>query len=188
MRVIAGTAKRLPLKTVKGMDTRPTTDRIKETLFNMIQNELYDIRFLDLFAGSGAIGIEALSRGARSAVFVENNFLAVQCIKENLSFTRLDGKGSLMNTDVMTALGKLEGEGPFQIVFMDPPYGQEWEKKILGYLRSSKVINGDTLLIVEADKGTGFAYLEEYGYNLLKRKEYKINAHIFIQRVKESRL
>ena len=71
MRVIAGSARRLQLKTVEGMETRPTTDRIKETLFNMIQDELYGIRFLDLFSGSGAIGIEALSRGAKEAVFVE---------------------------------------------------------------------------------------------------------------------
>lgn len=73
MRVIAGKAKRLQLKTPKGMDTRPTTDRIKETLFNMIQDELYGIHFLDLFSGSGAIGIEALSRGAKDACFVEHS-------------------------------------------------------------------------------------------------------------------
>ena len=85
MRVIAGKARRLPLKTVPGMDTRPTTDRIKETLFNMLQPELLDSRFLDLFSGSGAIGIEALSRGAAFAVFVEKNPKAVECIKENTS-------------------------------------------------------------------------------------------------------
>lgn len=90
MRVIAGKAKRLQLKTPKGLDTRPTTDRIKETLFNMIQDELYDIRFLDLFAGSGGIGIEALSRGAKEAVFVEQNREACSIIKENLTFTHFD--------------------------------------------------------------------------------------------------
>ena len=89
MRVIAGKAKRLQLKTPKGMDTRPTTDRIKETLFNMIQDELYDIHFLDLFSGSGAIGIEALSRGAKDACFVEQNKAAVDVIKQNLEFTHL---------------------------------------------------------------------------------------------------
>ena len=88
MRVIAGSAKRLQLKTIEGMDTRPTTDRIKETLFNMITPSLYDCRFLDLFAGSGGIGIEALSRGAKEAVFVEKNPKAVSCIKENLKYTR----------------------------------------------------------------------------------------------------
>lgn len=73
MRVIAGKARRLPLKTIEGLDTRPTTDRIKETLFKILQNDLYDIRFLDIFSGSGGIGIEALSRGASEAYFIENN-------------------------------------------------------------------------------------------------------------------
>ena len=89
MRVIAGTARRLILDTPKGLATRPTTDRIKETLFNIINNELPGANFLDLFAGSGAIGIEALSRGCKSAVFVENNREALACIGENLMRTKL---------------------------------------------------------------------------------------------------
>ena len=89
MRVIAGSARRLTLKTIEGMDTRPTTDRIKETLFNMIQNDIYGCTFLDLFSGSGAIGIEALSRGAKEAVFVEKNPKAADCIRDNLKAARL---------------------------------------------------------------------------------------------------
>ena len=84
MRVIAGSAKRIQLKTVEGLDTRPTTDRIKETLFNMISEYLADSTFLDLFSGSGAIGIEALSRGALKACFVEQSKSAMNCIRENL--------------------------------------------------------------------------------------------------------
>ena len=87
MRVIAGKARRLNLKTIPGIDTRPTTDRIKETLFNILQPELLECRFLDLFSGSGGIGIEALSRGASYAVFVEKNPKAAACIRENLAFT-----------------------------------------------------------------------------------------------------
>ena len=89
MRVIAGSAKRLQLKTVEGMETRPTTDRIKETLFNMISAYIADSNFLDLFSGSGAIGIEALSRGATCAVFVEQSKKAMECIEENLKYTKL---------------------------------------------------------------------------------------------------
>ena len=81
MRIIAGSARSLPLKTISGTDTRPTTDRIKETLFNMLSPYLLDCRFLDLFAGSGQIGLEAVSRGARNAVFVENNKKAALCIE-----------------------------------------------------------------------------------------------------------
>lgn len=91
MRVIAGSARRLTLKTIEGMDTRPTTDRIKETLFNMIQNDIYGCTFLDLFSGSGAIGIEALSRGAKEAVFVEKNPKAADCIRDNLKAARPGG-------------------------------------------------------------------------------------------------
>ena len=97
MRVIAGTARRLNLKTVPGMETRPTTDRIKETLFNILQPEMPDCRFLDLFSGSGGIGIEALSRGAAYAVFVEKNPKACSCIRDNLSFTKLAEHGKLLN-------------------------------------------------------------------------------------------
>ena len=88
MRVIAGSARRMPLVTPKGNATRPTTDRIKETLFNIIQNDIQGCEFLDLFAGSGGIGIEALSRGAKEAYFVEKNTDAVKIITENLKFTK----------------------------------------------------------------------------------------------------
>lgn len=89
MRIIAGTARSLPLKTIEGKDTRPTTDRIKETLFNIIQMDVPRASFLDLFAGSGAIGLEALSRGANEAVFVENNKKAADCIEENIRLQSL---------------------------------------------------------------------------------------------------
>ena len=92
MRVIAGSARRLQLKTVEGMETRPTTDRIKETLFNMIGADLIQTQFLDCFAGSGGIGIEALSRGASKAVFIEKNPKAVECIRQNLKTTHLEEK------------------------------------------------------------------------------------------------
>ena len=90
MRVIAGTARSLPLKTPEGLDIRPTTDRIKETLFNMLQWDIPGGVFVDLFSGSGGIGIEALSRGARKAYFVDNAQKAVSCIQENLRFTKLE--------------------------------------------------------------------------------------------------
>ena len=113
MRVIAGSAKRMPLKTVEGMDTRPTTDRIKETLFNMISEYLADSNFLDLFSGSGAIGIEALSRGASHASFVEQSKKAMDCIRDNLKFTRLDDRAEVYETDVINALSRMEEKRVF---------------------------------------------------------------------------
>jgi 16S rRNA (guanine(966)-N(2))-methyltransferase RsmD len=183
MRVIAGKAKRLLLKTIEGQDTRPTTDRIKETLFNMINVDMPDCCFLDLFSGSGAIGIEALSRGARKAVMVEQNPKAAECIRENLKATRLKEDAIVMNCEVMTGLSRLEGKGDvFDFVFMDPPYNFEWEKKVLQYLSSSSLIDENTVIIVEASLETSFDYLETIGYQMIKDKSYKTNKHIFIEK------
>lgn len=181
MRVIAGSAKRLLLKTIDGIDTRPTTDRIKETLFNMIQNEVYGCTFLDLFSGSGGIGIEALSRGAKLAVMVEKDAKAAACIRENLRTTHLEDNATLIVQDVMQALRQLESKGiVFSIIFMDPPYNQLLEQKVLQYLSGSAMINQDTLIIVEASKETNPDYLEEYGLTLLREKVYKTNKHLYI--------
>ena len=184
MRVIAGKARRLPLKTLPGADTRPTTDRIKETLFNILQPELLDCRFLDLFSGSGAIGIEALSRGARKAVFVEKNPKACACIRDNLAFTKLAPDGQVMNMDVLQALRSLEGEGPFDCILMDPPYGMDLERSALEYLSGSALADENTLIIVEAELHTDFSYVEEMGYELTRSKEYKTNKHVFLHKRK----
>ncbi len=182
MRVIGGSAKRLQLKTLEGLDTRPTTDRIKETLFNMIAPGIYDSVFLDLFAGSGAIGIEALSRGAKEAVFVEQNPKAMSCVKENLKHTKLENKALTLTRDVMTALYQLEGETCFDYIFMDPPYDKELEKEVLTYLSESQLVYEDTILIVEASLNTDFSYIEDLGFTILKEKRYKTNKHIFMER------
>lgn len=182
MRVIAGTARSIQLKTIDGMDTRPTTDRIKETLFNMIAHGLCDCTFLDLFSGSGAIGIEALSRGSSKAVFVEKNPKAVTCIRENLAKTRLADQAQVIAADVYTALQQLNGYQSFDYVFMDPPYNHSLEKQVLEYLAQTNLLNPDALIIVEASLETDFSYLDELGYSLIKRKEYKTNAHVFLER------
>jgi 16S rRNA (guanine966-N2)-methyltransferase len=182
MRIIAGSAKSLPLKTPKGKNTRPTSDQIKETLFNMIQDELVGANFLDLFAGSGGIGLEALSRGAKKAVFVEQNRQAFACIMANIAFTKMQDKSMAFCKDVFYALKKLENKEVFDLVFMDPPYDLLLEKEVLSYLSASPLIHGETLIIVEASAKTDFSYLEKMGFALLKRKEYKSNVHLFLQK------
>lgn len=182
MRIIAGTARSLPLKTVPGMDTRPTTDRIKETLFNILQDDVPGSYFLDLFAGSGQIGLEAVSRGARYAVFVDNGKKAVACIEDNIHFTKFDKETKLYPMEVLSALRTMEGKYQFDIIFMDPPYDQEIEKDVLRYLATSSLLKEDTLMIVEASLETEFDYLEEMGLELIRLKTYKTNAHAFIRR------
>lgn len=183
MRVIAGSARRLVLKTVEGLDTRPTTDRIKETLFNMIQNDLYGCTFLDLFAGSGAIGIEALSRGAKEAVFVDNGSRQIACIRDNLKTTRLEDRADVIAGDVFTVLKRLEQENRrFDFVFMDPPYNHEHEKRVLECLQDSVLVDEDTVLIVEASLESDFSWAFGLGYTITKDKRYKTNKHIFLQK------
>lgn len=183
MRVIAGTARHLPLKTIPGNDTRPTTDRIKETLFNMIQAGIPGCVFVDLFSGSGAIGIEALSRGARQAYFVEKMSGAAECIRENLAFTRLAECGELLRMDVMNGISRLEKSvAGADYIFMDPPYGKEWEKQVLIRLQDSPLVDQDTVLILEANLDTDFSYIPNLGYEIIKKKVYKTNQHIFCRR------
>lgn len=187
MRVIAGSARRLLLKTLDGLDTRPTTDRIKETLFNMLQPSIPDCLFLDLFSGSGAIAIEALSRGAKLAVLVENNRSAVDVIRENLNRTKLEDRAVVMNCDVLAGLKRLEGKhGAFDIIFMDPPYNHGYERQVLEYLAGSHMADNNTLIVVEASKETDFSWLEPMGYHLIKSKEYKTNKHVFVGKGEEN--
>lgn len=182
MRVIAGTARSLPLKCIQGMDTRPTTDRIKETLFNMLQPEIPGCRFLDLFAGSGAIGIEALSRGAREAVFVENQRKAATCIQENLRFTKLSDRARVLTGDAAGALWQLQGEQKFDVIFMDPPYNQGLEQPVLTVLSSSELADKDTIVILENAKNSDISWIEESGFFIQKIKTYKTNRHLFLSR------
>lgn len=169
------------------MDTRPTQDRIKETLFNMINNDIYGTSFLDLFAGSGGIGIEALSRGAKEAVFIDNGAKQIACIRENLKTTKLEERAQVMNCDVLSGLKLLErNHGAFGMIFMDPPYNNELEKRVLESLKDSCLIDGDTLLIVEASLETDFSWAGPMGYTIVRTKEYKTNKHVFLMKADQN--
>lgn len=184
MRVIAGTRRSLPLKSVPGLLTRPTTDRIKETLFNILNPYLSESRFLDLFAGTGGIGIEALSRGASYAVFVDNDRACEHCIKDNLTFTKFTAISRVLSKDVLLSLKELERteESPFDLVFLDPPYESDISLSVFRYLQSSKLITDDSLIIFETsiDKKTD-DFIPE-GFTVIRQKKYKTNQHLFIQR------
>jgi len=183
MRVIAGSRRHLVLKTVPGLAVRPTTDRTKETLFNILNPYLADASFLDLFSGSGAIGIEALSRGAGRVVMVEQSTEALACIRENLKTTRLTEEARLLAMDVRRAVTVLEEEGtPFDIIFMDPPFDKELEMQVLHQLAASPLVTEETLIVVEASLATGFGYLDKLGFEITREKKYKNNQHVFIQR------
>lgn len=181
MRVIAGTARSLPLKTPEGMDTRPTTDRIKETLFNMLQADVPGSVFVDLFSGSGGIGIEALSRGAKKAYFVENSEKAILCIRQNLSFTKMENRAIVIKQDVCSGLNSIYEEA-VDIIFMDPPYGCDHEKNALAMLNAARYVTEDTVIIVEAALKADFSWAEELGFEVTKEKKYKTNKHVFLRK------
>lgn len=183
MRVIAGTARRLQLITPKGMATRPTTDRIKETLFNILQNEIYGSRFLDLYAGSGGIGIEALSRGAKEAVFVDNAREALDCIRANLQKTGLSAHAQVLAMDCRAAVDWMDGRGlAFDIIFLDPPYHANAEREVLERLAASSLVTPDTLLIVEAMAEKQPQDILPPEFAVLRVKTYGSNQHFFIRR------
>lgn len=181
MRVIAGSARRLLLKTPEGMDTRPTTDRIKETLFNMLMPYLPGAVFIDLFSGSGGIGIEALSRGARKAYFVENSQKAVACITDNVEHTHFTDKAVILKQDVFAAIrGSIKDMA--DVIFLDPPYNQEYDRRVLELLKDAPFVNEDTLIVVEASLETDFGYVQELEFEVDKEKLYKTNKHVFIRK------
>ena len=152
MRVIAGVAKRIPLTAPKGIDTRPTSDRAKEGLFNIIASCLPDSSFLDLFCGSGAVGIEALSRGAKSAVFVDHSPKAVSALKLNLEKTGLKQQAWYFCTKVDMAIEKFGKESTFfNIVFLDPPYGSDLVSDVLAQIVSSGILAEGGIIVAETD-------------------------------------
>lgn len=152
MRVISGKAKGTRLASVKGLSTRPTGDRVKEALFSMIAPGLAGSSFLDLYAGSGAIGLEALSRGAESVVWVDANRACGNQIKKNLARTNLTG-GVIYTSDVFSALKRLDKRGEqFDFIFLDPPYDQGLVEKTLACLAELSLLKEDGIIIAEASK------------------------------------
>jgi len=186
MRVIAGTARSMPLRTLKGMDIRPTTDRTKETLFNIIQFRVPGCRFLDLFAGTGSIGIEALSRGASSVTFVEKDRRSQNLILENLEYTKLESNAHLLKGDVLQVLPQLVREEPFDIIFMDPPFNHGLEKETLSILSDIGILSPGGLVIAEASPETDFTFVDEFGFKIVNRRVYTGSSHLFLERKETS--
>ena len=182
MRVIAGIARSIQLETLPGDTTRPTTDRTKETLFNIIQYDVSDSTFLDLYSGSGSVGIEALSRGARQAVFVDNNPAATACINRNLKKTKLEKASRVLKSDALASISELDTyDIKFDIVFMDPPYNKSHEKDILLAISRSNIIHDNSIIIVEASLNTEFDYLHESSLEVYRVKKYKTSKHVFVR-------
>ena len=186
MRVIAGSARRLRLVTPEGMETRPTQDIIKETLFNILMPDIPGCIFLDLCAGSGQIGIEALSRGAARAYFVENGRNAIACIQKNLHTTHLEDRAVLLKRDVLSALYHIH-EKAVDVVYIDPPYGSDTALQILAALDRQPYIHEDTIIVLESSLDSDLSAIEDTGLEIYREKDYRTNRHLFIRRRRTER-
>lgn len=176
MRVITGSARGRKLSAPPGLDTRPTSEMVKEAVFSMIQFETEGARVLDLFAGSGQMGIEALSRGAKSCVFVDSSREAFQAVKGNLENTGFADSASVIRTDVFLWLQSARES--FDIAFLDPPYGQKLAEKALPLIAGLMSAGG--VIICEAAAGEGlpdnageFAKYREYRYGRTVIAQYR---------------
>lgn len=152
MRVIGGTARGVPLIAPEGRDTRPTSDRVRESLFNILGPRVVDCRFLDLFAGTGAHGIEALSRGAAYAALVENSRAAGECILKNAQKARVWERGGLFRTALPEALARLPK--PYDIVVADPPYAYEAYADLIQALQDYEILAPHALVVIEHERRT----------------------------------
>ena len=150
MRIISGKARGTKLKTLEGLDTRPTLDRVKESLFNIIQNQIYEARVLDLFAGSGALGLETLSRGAKQAVLCDSSHKAISIIKENVDKTHFENQVKIINKDYKKALDLLKNE-KIDIIFLDPPYESGFDIDALKTIVEYDILSKDGIIILETD-------------------------------------
>ncbi len=148
MRVITGTARGRRLKELSGRETRPTTDRVKEGLFNIIQFDIEGRRVLDLFAGTGQLGIEALSRGASEAVFVDCRKDAAKLVEENLRLTELHGRARVVCGDALSYLSSVREK--FDIVFLDPPYGTGLLEQAMERTMGFDILRGHGIIICES--------------------------------------
>ena len=164
MRVITGSARGRKLKTPENYDIRPTTDNVKESVFNIIQFDIEGRRLLDLFAGTGQLGIECLSRGASSAVFVDQSREAVKIVKDNLKACGLTG--TVVQADAMSFLRTC---GKFDIIFVDPPYDSDLYESVLNTVNSIDILSDGGIIICESRRERA---LPEMTAPYKKRKEY----------------
>lgn len=169
MRVITGTARGVQLKTPDGMLTRPTTDRVKEALFSIIHFEIPGAKVLDLFGGTGQLGIEALSRGAKSAVFVDAQESACKIIRENLKRTKFEKEGRVVRGDYLQYLNRCTEK--FDIILMDPPYAEVFLENALKRITEIDILETNGIIITERPLGKelpwefdGFTRSKDYKY------------------------
>lgn len=181
MRIISGSARGTKLYTLEGDATRPTLDRVKEPLFSIIQHYITDANVLDLFAGSGALSLEALSRGAEKAILCDYSRKAINIIRQNIEKTKLEEKTEVWNIDYEKALEKLkEQQEKFDIIFLDPPYRKNYLINSIERIIKYNLLTKDGIIVAETDEEISFEKVEEADvFDIRKYGRVKL---IFIRR------
>lgn len=181
MRIISGKARGTKLYTLDGTATRPTLDRVKESLFNIIQNDIEDSTVLDLFSGSGAIVLEFLSRGAKRAVLCDSSKDAIKIIKQNVQKTHFEEKVEVYNMEFTKLVERLQNQ-KFDIIYIDPPYATDFIKISLEKIIEYELVNENTKIIVETDDETRILnQIEKMDVEITDKRKYGRATIIFLK-------
>ncbi len=184
MRIISGKARGTKLYTLEGIATRPTLDRVKESLFNIIQNDIEDSTVLDLFSGSGAIGLEFLSRGAKRAVLCDNSKDAIKIIKQNVQKTHFEEIAEIYNIEFTKLIERLQNQ-KFDIIYIDPPYATDFIKISIEKIIEYKLVNENTKIIVETDDEKRILkQIEKMDVEITDKRKYGRATIIFLKYIK----
>lgn len=182
MRVISGTARGTNLETLEGNNTRPTLDRVKEALFNIIQCDIVDANVLDLFSGSGALGIESLSRGAKTCIMCDKSYEAIQIINKNVKKTHLEGKAKVIKNDYKKTLELLQGQ-KFDVIFIDPPYALDIAVSSIKYIIEFNLLADNGIIVLETDnEKRELENLNKLNVNVYDLRKYGRVSLIFLNR------
>ena len=183
MRIITGKARGLHLNVPKNYDVRPTADRVKESLFNIIGSKIVDAAVLDLFAGSGNLGLESWSRGAQLVQFVDNSRVSLRLTESNIQKCRAEAECKVLKHDAEAAVDLLYKQGQrFDLVFVDPPYNKGWVQKILVKLEKNPILAESGWLVAEHSMHDDIAIAVSDGYEIFRRQQYGETVLTFIRR------
>ena len=184
MRIISGKARGTKLYTLDGTATRPTLDRVKESLFNIIQNDIEDSTVLDLFSGSGAIGLEFLSRGSKRSVLCDNSKDAIKIIKQNVQKTHFEEIAEIYNIEFTKLIERLQNQ-KFDIIYIDPPYATDFIKISIEKIIEYKLVNENTKIIVETDDEKRILkQIEKMDVEITDKRKYGRATIIFLKYIK----
>jgi 16S rRNA (guanine966-N2)-methyltransferase len=184
MRIIAGKFRGRKLAVPKGLDVRPTADRVKEALFSILGYQVVGATVLDLFAGAGALGLEALSRGAERVVFVEQRPKSIDAIRANLDAVVAADQAGIVRQDLTRGLGLAAGQGPYHLVFLDPPYGQGLLDIVLPHLVGPEILDPDAIVVTEISAKE--TLVPPDGLEIADTRKYGRTALVFLRPVRLS--